>query len=142
MITQQLMANREGHYRIPTGTLLYVPFQIPHMGDVVFSAAHSGFLTNQNWSILMWISKLPNGISVTAEPIQAHAQVIPSKAVVRFGAFDYRLGSNTFVNPPSEPVSWSWPGSSQVEYYLNIQNRETKPNSFFLKIDTRPGAAQ
>lgn len=142
MISQPLTLNNDGYYNIDTGGLLYVPFRIPHMGDVVFSTAHSGYLRNQNWSILMWISKTPNDVSVTAEPIQAHAQVKPSKAVVRVGAFDHQLGSNPFVNPPSEPISWSWPGSSDVEYFFNIQNRETRPNSFFLKIDTRMVGAQ
>lgn len=126
-----LILDPNHYYQIEGSQILIHAFQIPVKGRVVFSAAHTNFFKNQNWSIRMWISEVPRGESFTYEPNPVLSYVAPLKNPVKFGLFDIELGK---VDADTD-VIWLKPGASSVTYYLNIQNMEVRPNAFYLKID-------
>ncbi len=80
----------------------------------------------------MWISTVPQGVSVTREPVQQRAFVSPLKTPVRFGIYDYP----NVIAPDLTDVIWLQPASHELTYYVNIRNLENRSNAFYLKVDT------
>lgn len=127
---QQLVTNPSHYYEIEASSTLWTPFEIPEKHAVIFSAAHTNFYSNQNWSIRLWASTNPSGISVTGSPLSIQRYVSPLKSPQKFGFFDLTNGiykDNTIL--------WSYPLAPVVTYYMNIQNVENRKNAFYLKID-------
>lgn len=128
----RLALNDTGYYTIDHSEILWTQINLEPTSALVISSAHTNFYKNQNWSIRIWISLVPNGESVTREPIQSRSYVSPLKTPVRFGLYDY-----AYPHVPDIPdLDWLQPASPQLTYYVNVQNRETKPNAFYLKFDT------
>ena len=128
---QQLELNDTGYYQIAIGMQYWVPVSVGYRNALIATAAHSNFFKNQNWSMRFWFSKEPNGISISGRPRPQWAYVDPLKLPSRFGIYDFEQ-----VPPRFDDVLWLWPVVRDTVYYLNIQNRETKANGFFLKLDT------
>jgi hypothetical protein len=129
---QALVPQPDGYYTIEGSQTLWLKIQLERQTALVISAAHTTFFKNQNWSIRMWISNVPNGVSVTREPVISRSFVNPLKNPVRFGLYDH-----VYPMVPEVPDAiWLQPGSVDVTYYVNIRNMENKSNAFFMKVDT------
>ena len=129
---QTLVPREDGYYTIDGSQTLWMKLTLERQTALVISAAHTTFYKNQTWSIRMWISNVPLGVSVTREPVVSRSFVNPLKNPIRFGLYDH-----TYHNTPQVPdVIWLQPGSVDVIYYVNIRNMENKSNAFFLKVDT------
>lgn len=129
-LRKEFSLNDTGYYRIAASETLYTKFTIPSKGFVVFSAAHSNFYANQTWSIRLWASERPSGISLTGSPLATQRFVSPLKTPQRFGFYDVTNGiykDNTLL--------WAHPLAPDMPYYINIENVENKANAFYLKLD-------
>ncbi len=127
-----LVLNDTGYYTIDTSEILYTQIVLEPTSALIIHTAHTNFYKNQNWSIRVWVSNVPNGVSVTREPVQSRSYVSPLKTPIRFGLYDYAYPHV----PELADVIWFQPASPELTYYVNIQNRETRPNAFYLKVDT------
>jgi len=122
--------NETGYYQIEASESLYHKFSISPGQAIIFSAAHTGFYSNQNWSIRLWASEYPSGISITGSPLASQRVVSPLKTPQRFGFYDVTRGiyeDNTLL--------WCKPIAPDYLYYINVENVENKRNAFYLKID-------
>jgi len=128
---QQLEQNTTGYYQIGIGIQYYLPVMVGYRSALIVTAAHSNFFKNQNWSMRFWFSRVPNDISISGVSQPQLAYVDPLKEPVRFGLYDFDQ-----EKPQLDRVQWVWPVVTDTRYYLNIQNRETKANGFYLTIDT------
>lgn len=128
---QKLELNSSGYYQIPTGVQFWLPVGVSYRSATIATVAHSNFFKNQNWSMRFWFSSSINGISVSARPRPQLGYVDPLKLPVKFGLYDIDQAAPTF-----DDVQWVWPVLTDTQYYLNIQNKETRPNGFFLQLDT------
>ena len=129
---QALVPLEDGYYTIEGSQTLWMKMKLERQTALVISAAHTTFFKNQTWSIRMWISTVPLGVSVTREPVVSRSYVNPLKNPVRFGLYDY-----TYHNTPQVPDAiWLQPASVELTYYVNIRNMENRSNAFFLKVDT------
>ena len=128
---QELELNSTGYYQIATGVQYWVPVSVSYRSAAIVTAAHTNFFKNQNWSMRFWFSREPNGITISGRPRPQWAYVDPLKLPVKFGIYD-------FENVPQamDDTVWLWPVVRDTVYYLNVQNRETRANGFFLKLDT------
>jgi hypothetical protein len=129
---EPLQVQPEGYYRIAGSQTLWMKLKFEPHTVTQISAAHTSFFQNQNWSIRMWISNTPLGVSVTREPNTQRAFVNPLKTPVRFGIYDISYGAQPHV----PDMIWIQPASPELTYYVNIRNLENKPNAFFLQVDT------
>jgi hypothetical protein len=127
---KKLESNLSGYYEIPASTTLWREFEIPENSALIFSAAHTNFYANQNWSIRLWASTSPSGISVTGSPLASQRYVSPLKTPQRFGYYDLTHGIYT-----DNTLLWAYPLAPLTPYYINIQNVENRVNAFYLKID-------
>jgi hypothetical protein len=130
---QALVVQPEHYYQIDGSQTLWMKLPFEPGTVTQISAAHTSFFQNQNWSIRMWISHTPLGVSVTSEPIIQQSFVNPLRTPVRFGIYDH-VGYQGM--PPQVPdMIWLQPASPELTYYVNVRNLENKPNAFFLKVD-------
>ena len=128
---QELELNSTGYYQIATGVQYWVPVSVSYRSAAIVTAAHTNFFKNQNWSMRFWFSREPNGITISGRPRPQWAYVDPLKLPVKFGIYDFES-----VPPAMDDTVWLWPVVRDTVYYLNVQNRETRANGFFLKLDT------
>jgi hypothetical protein len=128
LMTQQITENSTGYYTLEQSGLLYLPFECPTGEQVIFTAAHSNFFKNQNWSVRFWISVKPDGEAINQEPQAIKAFVNPLKLPVHFGVFDLTF----FTRPKNSQVAWLAPATPGVTYYLNVKIFENRPNGFYL----------
>lgn len=129
---QPLAIQPEGYYQIEGSQTLWLKLPFEPGTVTQISTAHTGFFKNQNWSLRLWISNTPLGVSVTREPFPQRSFVNPLKQAIRFGLYDIAYGAA----PETPGMIWCHPGTPELDYYVNIRNLENKPNSFFLKVDT------
>ena len=132
---QQLELNTTGYYQIATGIQYYVPVSVSYREALIATAAHSNFFKNQNWSMRFWFSKNINGSSISYKPRPQLGYVDPLKIPVKFGLCTIEQAGIDLTGV-LEGVQWLWPVLPDTLYYLNIQNKETRPNGFFLQLDT------
>lgn len=131
---QTLIENDTGYYTIDASTKMVLPFECTIGHKLVFTAAHSNFFKNQNWSIRFWISKEKDGVSLTQEPRANLAYVNPLKLPVHFGVYDVTWHTQPSLNDNL----WLLPVAPAINYYLNIQNLENRPNGFYLVFSRTP----
>jgi hypothetical protein len=126
----QLVLTTTGYYEIEASETLWHPFQISSKGYVIFSAAHTKFYNNQNWTIRVWASDKISGISITGSPLASQRFISPLKIPQKFGFYDVTNGiykDNTLM--------WAYGLAPDTTYYINIENVENRKNGFYLKID-------
>jgi hypothetical protein len=133
-MTQQLIENTTGYYSIDASMKYVLPFECVLGEKLVFTAAHSNFFKNQNWSMRFWISKIKDGVSITQEPQANLAYVNPLKLPVNFGVYDVTW----YTQPTRDQEVWLAPVAPAITYYLNIQNLENRPNGFYLVWSSIP----
>ncbi len=129
-LRKEFTPNTTGYYEIAASLTLYTQFKVPPKGTVIFSAAHTNFYSNQNWSIRLWASERPSGISLTGSPLSVQRFVSPLKTPQKFGFYDLTNGVYT-----DNTLLWCYGLAPDVTYYINIENVENKKNAFYLKID-------
>lgn len=129
---QALVFQPEHYYQIEGSQTLWHPLPLEPGTVTQISAAHTSFFKNQNWSLRLWISNQPLGVSVTREPTPSRAHVQPLKTPVRFGLYDLAYGAAPVV----PDMIWIHPATPELTYYVNIRNLENRPNSFYLSVDT------
>ena len=129
---QALVPHQEGYYTIEGSQTLWLKLNFEPQSAILISAAHTSFFKNQTWSIRMWISNKPLGVTVSREPVNSRSYVNPLKNPIRFGLYDY----NTPLVPQVPEAIWLQPASPDLTYYVNIRNLENRANAFFLKVDT------
>jgi hypothetical protein len=127
---KQLIPSVTDYYEIEASETLWHPFQIPNKGFVIFTAAHTKFYNNQNWTIRLWASEKVSGISLTGSPLATQRFVSPLKTPQKFGFYDVTNGIY-----PNNTLLFSYPIAPETPYYINIENVENKKNGFYLKID-------
>lgn len=127
---RQLTLSATGYYEIEASETLWHPFQISPKGFVTFTSAHTKFYNNQNWTIRLWVSEKPSGISLTGTPLSIQRFVSPLKLPQKFGFYDVTNGvlkDNTLL--------FAYGLAPDTTYYINIDNVENRKNGFYLKID-------
>lgn len=129
---QALEVQPEHYYQIAGSQTLWHKLQFEPGTVTQISTAHTNFMKNQNWSLRLWISNQPLGVSVTREPFPQRTFVNPLKVPVRFGIYDLAYGAA----PDVSDMIWLHPATPELTYYVNIRNLENKPNAFYLKVDT------
>lgn len=128
LMIQQMIENSTGYYTIEQSSKLYLAFECEVGEKLIFSAAHSNFFKNQNWSIRFWISVRPDGPAINQLPLSSKAYVNPLKLPVNFGVYDLTF----FIQPKIQDVIWLAPVAPNQTYYLNVQNLENRNNGFYL----------
>jgi len=129
---QALVVQPEGYYQIAGSQTLWLKLKFEPGTVTQISAAHTSFFKNQNYSLRLWISNQPLGVSISREPYPAQSHVQPLKTPVRFGIYDLVYGAAPHV----PDMIWIHPATPELDYYVNIRNLENRPNSFYLSVDT------
>jgi hypothetical protein len=127
---QQLETNINGNYEIPTGVQFWLPVSFASREALITTVVHNSWARNQNWSVRFWFSREINGPSISSWPNPSFANVSAVRSATRFGLYDFKA-----PKPDLPDLRWLWPALSNTTYYINIQNRETRPNAFFLRLE-------
>ena len=129
-----MIENSTGYYAIEQSGKLYLPFECLVGEKVIFTAAHSNFFKNQNWSIRFWVSEKPDGTAINQLPEPVKAYVNPLKLPINFGVFDLTF----FLRPQMDNTVWLAPVAPNYKYYLNVQNLENRNNGFYMVKTNSP----
>ena len=125
-----LETNTTGYYQIEQGASQVLSWSVGAGQWIRFTSSHSAFGRNQTWSIRLWSSIVPEGISITGLPDSNLRWFSPLKAARTFGYYDVNCPA-----PNGTDMIWMAPVAPDTIYYLNIRNMENKANGFYLGVD-------
>lgn len=133
MSTSTLILSETGYYQIEQSSTLIYPWTIGQNQWIKFTVSHTGFAKNQTLSMRFWCSRDPLGPSISSIPNANTAWYSPGKMNKSFAFWDV-----TSSPPQESQLVWLSSVAPNQQYWLDIQNMENRPNSFYLKIDLLP----
>lgn len=131
----------ENNYVVPRSQTYCFPFAIVgSTKQITVKCGHNLYQSNidslfnvyqgsyQN-SLRAWISREPAGLSITASPYAANSGINLTGTHSTFNLYDIRLPQDQIL--PADIMQWI---TSDVQYYVNVQNRENRDNSVYLEL--------
>jgi hypothetical protein len=131
----------ENNYVVPRSQIYCFPFAIVDTTkQILVKCGHNLYQGNidslfnvyqgsyQN-SLRAWISQEPAGLSITSRPYSTNSGINLTGAHSTFNLYDERLPQDQVI--PADIVQWV---SADVQYYVNVQNRENRDNSLYLEL--------
>jgi hypothetical protein len=140
-VNLKLRESRDHNYEIYRSQVDSFPFILTgEFEQIIVAGQHTAYANTQNWSISMWASEEPNGISITT--------AFPNVSEPRLSAagFVWNLFDNTnpsLANVPKSYVrriDYSQPIAKNKIYYWNVQNLENKNNAYYLRFIFLPAS--